>query len=205
MFVVAAIFVFSTVYLNLDAVEYLRPPFNWYMNIKSKCAKELKHYSGFFLGLKETFFDTSILICLPAIIFGVSFAVGLEPENMKWTKTSYTLSFIRLALGLAVAVSIDIVFNTYTAQLIDHSSIYVQRFIFKYACTTFFIYGIMPTVASAFHISRTSYLRTPTSTESSDTSVSSLQSVYRVHSPKSTAAERLQQLEPFQSLEEGKR
>jgi hypothetical protein len=159
-----ALFTFSIVYLNLELVEYVKPPISWYINTKIKCVREFNHYVEFFLGLKETFFDTAILICLPTVVFGVSFAIGVEPENMKWTKTSFSKTIVRLVLGLLTVGLIDFWFSYLSLDLIDHVSLYVWKYLFKYAASTFFVYGIMPTMSEILNISRTSYIKTRSTT-----------------------------------------
>ena len=62
------------------------------------------------IGLNYTFFDTYYLICIPAMVFGVSFAINLE-DNLKWTKTNYFIRIIRVTIGLMIAYFIDYAFN----------------------------------------------------------------------------------------------
>jgi hypothetical protein len=75
------------IYFNLSLKDWRNPPMEWYTNSKLKCNDIRDPIFGMNIGLKESFYDTSILMCLPAMIFGVSFSISMEPENIKWTKT----------------------------------------------------------------------------------------------------------------------
>lgn len=124
LFFIIGVMTITTVYLNLDLDAWSTPPIQWYTNNKKKCSQYSKLFLGYFLGLKDTFFDTSILVCIPAMIFGVSFSINIEYENFKWTKTKYYLTMIRLALGILIALSIDYLFDYATRDVTNHTTIY---------------------------------------------------------------------------------
>ena len=41
------------------------------------------------------------------MIFGVSFAIGADQENIKWTKTSKSMTISRVSIGLITTLILD--------------------------------------------------------------------------------------------------
>ena len=86
----------------------------------------MEEFQGAFLGLKDSFLDTAVIFCIPAMIFGVSFAINIDEENIKWTKTSFPITMTRILLGLISTCGLDYVMAFYMTGLSKkHSSIYV--------------------------------------------------------------------------------
>lgn len=64
-------------------------------------------------------------MCIPAMIFGVSFAINVDEENIRWTKTSWSLSITRVLLGLATAYAIEFILRLALNPISSkHTSIY---------------------------------------------------------------------------------
>jgi hypothetical protein len=51
------------------------------------------------------------MACVPVMVFGVSFVISFDLDNIKWYKTRLILRLIRLCIGLTLAVIIDQTFN----------------------------------------------------------------------------------------------
>jgi len=88
---------------------------------------------------------TSILICIPSMIFGVSLAISYDEENIKWTKTTFAHTIARLVIGLSMVYFGELIWESYTQQyLLSHSSTYILGYLVPYAASSFFIYGLFP-------------------------------------------------------------
>jgi hypothetical protein len=93
------------------------------------------------------------------MIFGVSFSISIDEENIKWTKTPIYKTVPRVFFGLSLAALIDYSFYYFSQDLINHTSIYFWRYLLPYMTTTFFIYGVMPGISEGIGLSRLSLLR----------------------------------------------
>ena len=119
----------------------------------------MPHFQGSFIGLRDTFLDTSMVLCIPAMIFGVSFSISIDEENIRWTKTSFGLTMTRIIIGLGLAASIDYLFYILTFSMSDYVSMYFWGHAMPCVITTFFVFGLMPPIAELIGISRTSQLK----------------------------------------------
>lgn len=128
LFFISGIMVITIIYFNLDYTQWQRPPIRWYTNSKLKCEDKEPHFRGMFIGMKETFLDTGILICIPIMVFGVSFTMNLDSENLKWTKTSFLTTCTRLAIGISLSLSIDLLIWWLTQDLTDFTTIFFWKY-----------------------------------------------------------------------------
>lgn len=103
------------------------------------------------------------------MIFGVSFSIDIDSENIKWTKTNKSITLVRLLIGLSIAFGIEYLFQTVYSDLTNHATIYAFNYLFPSMISTFFIFGIMPGLAEGLGLSRTSYFKESLSKSSSIT------------------------------------
>lgn len=92
------------------------------------------------------------------MLFGVSFAINFDSENIKWTKTKTSISLIRLFLGLCLGLAIELFFLHFYDNLANHTTIYAYHNLFPGMIVTFIIFGLLPSIAEALGLSRTSYI-----------------------------------------------
>eukprot|EP00347_Sterkiella_histriomuscorum_P002567 403367652 len=160
LFMMLGCLVVLIVFYNLDLYENMTPPILWYTNSKRKCSDQMKSFQGRFIGMQDTFMDSSIIICIPAMMFGVSFAISMDEENIKWTKTSFALTVSRALIGMITTASLEYIIALLLGDLSDkHASIYVLNYMIPYVIVTFYAYGIYPVIAETIKVSRTSQLR----------------------------------------------
>jgi hypothetical protein len=87
------------------------------------------------------------------MIFGVSFSISVDEENLKWTKTSIPITLTRAIIGLFTTAGLEILILSFFKYhypggvLSKHSSIYVLSYVLPYVVVTFYAYGIYPVVA----------------------------------------------------------
>jgi hypothetical protein len=70
------------------------------------------------MGMKSTFFESAILICIPILVFATGLALSLDssldenhPSHHHWHETSICVT--RLLLGLGVAMGTDTLLHYY--------------------------------------------------------------------------------------------
>ena len=64
------------------------------------------------MGMKATFMDSSILICVPTMIFATSFALTLDLDGtLLLYQRRKVLIFARTCVGLGLSLSVDFLFK----------------------------------------------------------------------------------------------
>ena len=59
-------------------------------------------------------------------------------------------------IGMMFAAGIELFFVYINKDMINHTAIFMWQYVFPYTITTFFIYGLMPSIAEALYLSRVS-------------------------------------------------
>ena len=107
------------------------------------------------LGIKSTFFESAILICIPTLVFATAFALTLDGHgDLQQWKFNNKVRAARLVIGLGLATLIDLLLARYPLyhpvyQRTQYATIYFLGYLFPYALSTFFVYGLSPPLASA--------------------------------------------------------
>jgi len=64
--------------------------------------------------MKSTFLESAILICIPMLVFGTSFAINLDGDiRSDWKEWSMKLKFTRLYVGIILGGITDYLFLKY--------------------------------------------------------------------------------------------
>lgn len=99
-------------------------------------------------------------MCIPAMAFGVSFAISMDEENIKWTKTSIPLTVSRAIIGILTTLGLEYIIKSLLYDISNkHASIYVLNYLIPYILVTFYAFGVYPIIAESIYVSRTSQLR----------------------------------------------
>ncbi len=87
LFITTGFMMVAGVLFNMDLHQWQRPPNIWMQNT---CNDQ-------FLGMKSTFLESAILICIPMLVFGTSFAINLDGDiRSDWKDWSIKLKLARL-------------------------------------------------------------------------------------------------------------
>ena len=105
--------------------------------------------------MKATFIESSILICVPTMIFATSFALALDVDgtlSFKEDRKLFTLG--RLLVGLSLSLSVDLLLShcplwNPTYQSNQFGTIFFIGYLFPYILTTFVVFGLTPPLTSA--------------------------------------------------------
>lgn len=109
----------GSVIFNMDMYEWGRPPNQWHNNSKDKCDIQVGGYSALFeksiinvpqmIGMKSTFLESAILVCVPAMVFATPFALLLDKDGdlLKWN-VSRKILFTRLSIMFSLIMPLDI-------------------------------------------------------------------------------------------------
>jgi hypothetical protein len=79
--------------------------------------------------MKSTFYDTGIIMCIPAMLFGVSLSINIDEENIKWAKTNIGVTIIRLFIAFWSTFAIELLIYHFTSRINNFATLYVWRYL----------------------------------------------------------------------------
>ncbi|TNV86647.1 hypothetical protein FGO68_gene16613 [Halteria grandinella] len=145
LFFTIGLLVVASVLFCLQLHDLGRPPNLWTSNYKAKCPTG----PAMQLGMKATFRETSVLVCIPTMVFASAFAVTLDGDLLYWSN-SRRVVLTRQILGLSLALLIDLIFIVHPLQSSQElPTVYFLHYILPYVLTTFTVYGLTPPLAAA--------------------------------------------------------
>ena len=110
LFFTFGILVVAIVLFNLNLHDWHRPPNLWITLWQLQCPLT----PPTFIGMHSTFLDTSILICVPSVIFAASFSQQTLLA-FRHSKNQYprATSALNLIIGISMSALIDRLFQKY--------------------------------------------------------------------------------------------
>ena len=111
------------------------------------CLSDFQNSANNNLGLNQTFYKSAVIFTLIGMIFGWPYALH-HFSALQWINTSLWKRVLRMVLGLAITVGVQVFFTWCVSSTNDIATMYFFGYAVPYFVNSFFIFGLYPIICT---------------------------------------------------------